>query len=275
MADDIVSPLLLCPDFDTLFVMDRFDDAYSVDGTFESQKKLITDALVSGYTKSFARDKTPDEILHHPVNIGGKATIINNVDTSVIEKDGIVEGGVWTLKFEWNGKIRTLIRYEMNACRNIWPVEIINISHIITIGALDWDFIARYYIHVDPTKVDVKLDPNIEPDPHRKGMYHKYMPDLTLQFRSMIETRTKLPFTWTQLAFINDKLQSYEMLPSGRGTYTTITYCKRSIETRQKGFICINENTCHTNVSRGWEKIGKVIIKSFEGDWYTKYSRYA
>ena len=266
MADDIISPLLLCPDFDTLFVMDVFDEAYSVDGTFESQKKLITDALVSGYTKTFARDKTPNQILHHSVYIGGKATIVSNDDK---------DDKIWTLKFEWKGKIRTLIRYEMNACQNVWPVEITNISHIITIGALDWDYVARYYVHVDPVKVNVNTDPDIEPDPYRDGLYQKYMSEFTLQFRSMIETRTKLPFKWTQLEFISEKMQTYSMLQNGRGTHAMINYCKNSIIEKSKGFLCINENTCNTDISRGWEHIGQVVIKSFEGDWYTKYSRFA
>lgn len=265
MADDIASPLLLCPNFDTLFVIDQFDNAYSPDGTFKGQKRIITDALVNGYTKLLMSNT--QDIIQHPVHIG-KATIIS--DSSVNDE---LNGGIWTLKFDWNGKIRTLIRYELNAGHDIWPAEITQISHIIVIGSMDWNSIVKYYVHVDSDKVG--SNPNIEPDPRRSGMYHIYMPQLTLQFRHMIETRTKLPFTWTQLAYSSDKMQSYDMIPNGRGSHTMIHYCDKSINTASAGFICIDENVCNTSVSRGWEHIGQVIIESFKDDWYTKYSRYA
>lgn len=272
MADDIVSPLLLCPDFDTLFVIDGFDDAYSEDGTFEGQKKYIVDSLIAGHSKYRMRSDGCD-ILYHPIYIG-KATIVSNIDTNII-RDNKVVSGIWTLKFEWNGKIRTLIRYEMNACQEIWPVEITNINHIITIGSINWDDVVQYYCRVNIDRNDFDgTDPDVEQDPNREGIYQKYIPDLTEQFRSMIRNRTVLPFKWTQLAFTNTSLPS-TMLRNGRGTYAMIKYNSQSVEMNISDLLLMNENALDSNIGHGWEKIATITIDSFEGDWYTKYSRYA
>jgi len=254
MADDIISPLLLCPDFDTLFVIDIFN-GYSEDGTFENQKKLIIDTLINGYTKMIPCECDP-KILYYSKYIGGMATVISNTDTNIIDTENtddgenLVEGGVWTLKFEWNGKIRTMIRYEMNMNKSIWPTEIVNISHIITIGCIDWNSVVKNYIHTGRDN----SNPNSEPDPDRPGYYQIYSPKLTLQFRSMIETRTILPFKWTQTRH-DDSLMNIRFIENGRGKYVVINYDpdSSSIVKEIPGFLCINENTRDVNISHGWD----------------------
>lgn len=264
MADDIISPLLLCPDFDNLFVIDMFDGSCSPDGTFDGQKKSIIDTLTSGYTKEKKSKWFPPT--HNPITYSA----YTNLGKCIINDD-VTEGDKWTLKFKAKDKIRTMIRYEMLAQKGPWPEEIKNLSQIIVIGALEFNDIVRYHVVADENDADA------EPDPTRPGVFHKYVPQWTEQLRSNIETRTQLPFTWTQLSYENDKLPTQKLLPNGRGKLCMIHYDDDGLEFIDDGIICVNENsfTFNTHVTHGYEKISKVIIDSIKGDWYTKYSRYA
>src|SRR4051812_46026329 len=52
MAEDIMSPLLLVPDLEVIFVIDLFDEAYSSDKTFEGQKNDLKRTLLDGNDES-------------------------------------------------------------------------------------------------------------------------------------------------------------------------------------------------------------------------------
>jgi len=55
MADDVLRPILLVPDFDKLFVIDGFDSAFAKNRSWEGQKEDILEMLSRG----------DDELSHH------------------------------------------------------------------------------------------------------------------------------------------------------------------------------------------------------------------
>lgn len=128
MADDILSPLLLVPDFTHLYVIDSFDSAFAENCTWEGQMQDIKNILLAGN----------DEKSHHrwvhlhykkewPVtSLDGPCKIISE---SLTDK-------CWTLSFVYNGVQRELIYFFRRNFYNIWPEEINNINHFMSMGAV-------------------------------------------------------------------------------------------------------------------------------------------
>lgn len=160
MAYDIISPLKLCPDLDTLYAIDKFDYSYGYhhkyqkgfidfDLTFaydiyeerkiptiETLKNEVIYCLENGFdgsVNSFVRDSIRCEL-------DERATILSNETID----------NVWILKFVYKGKIRTLKRYELNWNDAVWPEEIDHLSWIISIGAQI--YIPREFTKKDGTK---------------------------------------------------------------------------------------------------------------------------
>lgn len=139
MANDISTPLILPIHWDTLYVMDMFDEAYSSDGTLEGQKKDIIRQLVKGHNQddpmlAWFIDKLKSE----PSNTSLRTEISKYQLTFTpckILKDEDVNGR-WHLEIEQSGKIKNIIVFHnYNFCRS-WPSEIRNIDFLTAFGAV-------------------------------------------------------------------------------------------------------------------------------------------
>jgi len=128
MAYDIMAPLLLVPNLTTLYVIDKFDTFFSPDGTFEGQKRDIVNILINGsdidsHSRKIFMEESND--IHYLEN---KAKIIS-------EKD---DGKVWRLKFEYMDQVRNLVFYHHRDFLEEWPVEIVNVRHVMVMGSFGW-----------------------------------------------------------------------------------------------------------------------------------------
>lgn len=138
MANDISTPLLLPIHFDTLYVMDLFDSAYSSDGTLDGQKKDIIRQLVKGHNQDDPMLAwLLNKLKSNPSNISLKKEIARYQITFTpynILKDEDVNGR-WHLEIEQKGIIKNIIIFHnYNFCRS-WPSEIRNIDFITAFGA--------------------------------------------------------------------------------------------------------------------------------------------
>ncbi|MEK6829136.1 MAG: hypothetical protein AABY15_03335 [Nanoarchaeota archaeon] len=129
MADDILSPILLVPDFDTIFVIDSFDRAFAKDNTWEGQKEDIIQMLSLGNDEhsqhrdvlvNFSKRKNvPIICLKEPCNV-------------ISQSD---DGNVFRVKFNYLGKTRNLIYFHHRNYFTTWPDEVKKISHLMSMGA--------------------------------------------------------------------------------------------------------------------------------------------
>ena len=139
MGDDILTPLILEPDLDNLYVIDLFDDAFSPDLTWEGQKMDIIECLLNGSNEfshtrdvyfylleyDFWMEENPDyknqdplTYLEHPCDI--------NDDTQ--------NSKFWKLTFTYRNKRRNLIHFYNTNFNKKWADEVKNISHLISLG---------------------------------------------------------------------------------------------------------------------------------------------
>lgn len=128
MADDIITPLILCPNFKKLFVIDLFDRAFSKGGTFEDQKEDIIQTLENGNDlKSHHREVCLKYFPNYPINhLKGSCSIKSNED----------DGEVWRLHFDYLGVPRELIFFHHSDFTDEWDNEIQNIEHLFSVGAV-------------------------------------------------------------------------------------------------------------------------------------------
>ena len=132
MAYDIMSPLLLVPDFDILYVIDMFDRCYASDTkTFKRQKQDIKDILINGND-----DNSHSKKIHENYSHIRMVHYLETPSTIIDESD---DGYTWRLKFNYNDKVRELIFFHHRNFLIEWPSEIQNISHIMCMGAYAWD----------------------------------------------------------------------------------------------------------------------------------------
>lgn len=139
MANDISTPLILPIHWDTLYVMDLFDSAYSSDGTLEGQKKDIIRQLINGHNQD--DPMLPwliENLKSEPSNAPLKKELTKyqfSFTPCKILKDEEVNGR-WHLEIEQAGKIKNIIIFHnYNFCRS-WPSEIRNIDFIAAFGAV-------------------------------------------------------------------------------------------------------------------------------------------
>lgn len=122
MAYDIMAPLLLVPDVDIIFAIDIYDETYGC-LSWDEQKDEMRIILTEGSDKHSQCRHFHD---HDRINRlpGGPATIISDED----------EDKCWTLKFIYDGKLRTLIYYHHTDFCDPWPTTISDCAHIMSMG---------------------------------------------------------------------------------------------------------------------------------------------
>jgi hypothetical protein len=127
MADDILSPILLVPTFAVLFVIDKFDMAFAREHSWEEQKKDIKQMLTEGHDEfSWHREVYLEYKKTWPITkLDAKCEILSEED-----KDGR-----WHLVFKYQGIKRELIYFHHRDFVSVWPEEINNIKHVMSMGA--------------------------------------------------------------------------------------------------------------------------------------------
>ena len=127
MADDILTPLLLIPTLDNLFVIDYFDAAFAKNANWDGQKNDIKECLACG-----------SDIDSHHLNVmryydnRANSTKLNSLCTIISETD---KNNCWELKFNYNNRSIQLFYFHHIDFLNHWNENIQDINHLITIGA--------------------------------------------------------------------------------------------------------------------------------------------
>lgn len=130
MADDILTPILLAPDFDTLFAIDIFDGAFTPEcsSKWEDQKNEILMLLEDGHDQNSWHLKVYKE--HHPnwpiTKLNGKCTILSNID----------DGKCWHVQFLYENQQRALLYYHHRDFYKTWPSDVKDINHLMSMGAV-------------------------------------------------------------------------------------------------------------------------------------------
>ena len=259
---DIIKPILICPDFDTIFILNDYQTS-RFDETFDGYKTNIIRILSNGQTFNKL-----DRLVYGPAftkSIGGVSEILYDIDYD--ER--------WELVFKFQGKIRRIIHYSTTSSQ-IWPEEINNIRYII---GYSWDDIIqsyRIYDFDDPilNTIDASLQrpyPNNGIQPNSKIRVDDE--EQTRHHRTMIQTRTTLPFKWFQTGMNKTGMNNDEKFPNTiiieDGIDDTDTHL---IQIRNGVFIQNGQMITYPQLPKRTSGISVqryVIISSFEGCWYS------
>lgn len=127
MADDILTPLILVPNFTTLFVIDLFDSAFAKGGNWEGQKQDILQCLTDGNNK---KSHHMEVYLYYD-----KSTPTYYIDEPCVMLNEEDNGKIWRVKFTYKGILRELVYiHHTNFIAN-WHSEVNSISHLMCMGA--------------------------------------------------------------------------------------------------------------------------------------------
>lgn len=127
MADDILTPMILVPNFTNLFVIDIFDIAFAKERTWDGQKKDILQCLKNGNNeKSHHREV----YLYYD-----KSTPTYSIDERCDIIEEVENGKIWRVKFTYNDIERQLIYFHHTNFIANWDNEIKDISHLMCMGA--------------------------------------------------------------------------------------------------------------------------------------------
>lgn len=128
MADDVLSPMLLVPDFNVLYSICLFDSAFAMNRTWEGQKEDIKKQLIDGH----------DDGSHHMQVYRHYHT--NRPVTKLVESCKVLKeedkNGRWMLIFSYLDKERSLIYFHHKNFYSEWPSEIKDIDHLMSMGAV-------------------------------------------------------------------------------------------------------------------------------------------
>ena len=125
MADDIWSVLQIDENFDTLYVIDEFDDAYG--GTVENQRGIIKRIIRDG-------DNSVYDDAEYLIKLRYKGYIQSET----------LEENVWRLNFQFGQRNIKLIIYYQNFITQEWPKEVKNLSHVLMMGSGTIEYLRKY-----------------------------------------------------------------------------------------------------------------------------------
>lgn len=137
MADDILTPLIIEPNFSKLFVIDLFDSCYSSQGTFNSLMKDIKTHLKNG------SNKDSKFVIDHVEKIQYLEDKCKIIEENIHIYPNLAVR--WYLKFEYLELPRELIYYSEFNIKNKWPTDVTNISVIMCMGA----YFGEYLIYTN------------------------------------------------------------------------------------------------------------------------------
>jgi hypothetical protein len=152
MATDIMTPLLLIPDVDNIYVMNKVDKCYggSINGikreikyTLLQGKKKLEDVFTENGEDAYENEyivndpEFYEEVKIDPTNLGSHS--LPHGQCQLLYDYYDKETLRWELKFRYNNKVRKLIYYfDFDFCDS-WPGEINTLQHLVFNGALSID----------------------------------------------------------------------------------------------------------------------------------------
>lgn len=192
MAFDIVGPMQLVPDFDTIYTINFVDPCIGYGGSIKNIIKIIKLILTTG-KNIYALPEGKDLGLFSDdpnivIDIVAPSTIINETyydyDNNIVsEIDDSEDRKIkWHLTFNYNGKDRKLIYYFNYNFTYKWALDIININHFLFQGSYDFAFLNNKFNEIS-------------------GEIEKNTPDTTVI--RMIETRSIMPVSIYGLEVFN------------------------------------------------------------------------
>jgi hypothetical protein len=187
MADDIMAPLLLVPDVDTLFVIDIFDAAFSRDETLQGQRADIKQVLTQGSDDgTYARRVfTSKELAHVVHTLPGRAEIVAESDDPAT--------ATWRLSFFYQGKQRELVVFnKRNFVRQPWPEAVCDIGVVLTMGAFAWRDTRHGDLSVFVRMMATRTRPVF--DYYALHFLHEYLPNQCLLKCGKERLGTKIAF---------------------------------------------------------------------------------
>jgi hypothetical protein len=128
MGYDIISPLNLVPSLDIIYVIDLLDTRFYFCNTLERQRNEMKYILTHG-----SNDGSPLDLQNKEDNMSLDISYLNDGSATILSEED--SDTVWRLKFIYNGKERNLAIFHQDYF-NQWPIEVNNISHIMSMGAL-------------------------------------------------------------------------------------------------------------------------------------------
>jgi hypothetical protein len=130
MVDDVLTPFILEPDFDCLYVLDKFDSAFSPDRTLNGQRRDILKCLSQGNDKD-----TAHYIIMNLFSI--KYSQTNLPHGQCLSVSSFEFYSRWSVSFIYNNKERKIITWQVPdyTKSKYWFNEIKDISHLVHIGA--------------------------------------------------------------------------------------------------------------------------------------------
>jgi hypothetical protein len=152
MAIDIVGPMQLVPDFDTIYTINTVDPCIGYGGSIKNIIKIIKIILETGKNIYALPEGTDLGLFSDDINIiidvVEPSIIINETfydyDNNIINEINISEEKPmikWHLKFNYDGKIRNLIYYFNYNFTCEWPRDIANINHFLFQGSYDFNYL--------------------------------------------------------------------------------------------------------------------------------------
>jgi len=174
MAIDIVGPMQLVPDFDTIYTINTVDKCIGYGGSITNIVKIIKIILTTGKNiyalpegkdlglfsddKNIVIDVVSPSIIINESFYDYDNNIINNIDDS---EDRQIKRSLsmikWHLTFNYNGKNRDLVYYFNYNFTCEWPHPIINISHILFQGSYDFCNLKKVYFNDSPDMMVIRM----------------------------------------------------------------------------------------------------------------------
>ena len=151
MAIDIVGPMQLVPDFDTIYTINTVDPCIGYGGSIKNIIKIIKIILETG-KNIYALPEGKDlglfsDDMNIIIDVVSPSIIINETfydyDNNIINEINISEEKPmikWHLKFNYDGKIRNLIYYFNYNFTCEWSRDITNINHFLFQGSYDFNY---------------------------------------------------------------------------------------------------------------------------------------
>ena len=168
MAIDIVGPMQLVPDFDTIYTINTVDPCIGFGGSIKNTIKIIKIILETG-KNIYALPEGKDlglfsDDMNIIIDVVSPSIIINETfydyDNNIINEIDISEEKSmikWHLKFNYDGKIRNLIYYFNYNFTCEWPHPIININHFLFQGSYDFSNLKKVYFNDSPDMLVIHM----------------------------------------------------------------------------------------------------------------------
>jgi hypothetical protein len=169
MGTDIMGFMNLVPDFDVLFVIDNFDEAFSRTGDLDGQRDEIIEILKEGKKKTYNFSDDTMNLRGMPVIEKAAYHYLTHGKCEILmdaryQKRAHPIAWDWRLRFKYNGKERCLMSFNRDFY-GTWPKGIRNAKHVMMMGSSSFPAIADELSKEERERFGFNLDHCM----HRRG----------------------------------------------------------------------------------------------------------